>query len=233
MSQDLLPRKARTFQTSEQSLFGGSRTSDTSLHSITEFWHVVRCKTSRVLTDLGPDELDRVQFRSTSWKAVFMYTWMVVEKLLCLRRDMNSVAIPEQNDVTRHQLQHLFQENDGVLRTQVAQKGAYAQADPSQFRSDEQGAKQIQALMMVQTGACGRRSSAWRPTPFEWRHQRETRFIYYHQGSLQRSPLFLILGQTRRCQLVMASSLRWIASRWTFWQLQPIPSNSRHTPLAV
>lgn len=191
MSQNLLPRKARTFQASKQSLFGGSRASDTSLHSIAQLWHVVGCKTSRVLTNLGPDELDRVQFRSTGWKAVFMYTWMVVEELLGLRRDMNFVAIPKQNNVTRHQLQHLFQENDGVPRPQVARKGAYAQADLSQFRTDEHGAKQIQALMMVQTGACGRRSSTWRPTPFERRYQRETRFIYYHQGRLQGSPLFL------------------------------------------
>jgi hypothetical protein len=88
------------------------------------------------------------------------------------------VAIPEQNNVARHQLQHLFQENDGVLRTQVAQKGAYAQADLSQFRTNEQGAKQIQALVMVQTGACGRRSSTRRPAAFQWRHQRESCFIY-------------------------------------------------------
>lgn len=233
MSQDLLPRKARTFQASEQSLFGGSRTSDTCLHSIAQFLHVMRCKTGCVLADLGPHELDRIQLRSTGWEPINMETWMVVGELLCLRRDMNFVAIPDKNNGTGYQFQHLLQENDGVLRTQVTQKGAYTQADLSQFRTDEQGAKQIQALVMVQARACCRRSSTWRPTPFERRHQRETRFIYYHQGRLQSSPLFLVLGQTRRFQLVIASSLRWIASRWTFWQLQPIPFKRRHTPLAV
>jgi hypothetical protein len=107
-----------------------------------------------------------------------MDAWMVIDELLGWRRDMNFMAIPDKNNVTRHQLQHLFQEKDGVLRTQVTLKGAYTQTDLSQFRTDEQGTKQIQALVMVQTRAGGGCSSAWRPTPFKRRHQREARFIY-------------------------------------------------------
>lgn len=161
MSQDSLPRKVRSFQASQQSLFGCSGTCDASPYPITQLLAVVRCKTGGVLADLGPDELHGVQFGCTSWKAVFMDPWMFFEKLLCGRRDMNFVAIPDKNNVTRHQLQHLFQEKDGVLRTQVTSKGAYTQADLSQFRTDEQGAKQIQALVMVQTRAGGGCSSPW------------------------------------------------------------------------
>ena len=178
MSQELFPRKVRSFQASQHSLFRCSGTCDANLYPVTQFLDVVRYKTGGVLADLGPHELHGVQFGSTGWKAVFMYTWMVIDELLCLWRDVNFVVIPDKNNVTRYQLQHLLQENDGVLRTQVTQKGAYTQVDLSQFRTDEQSAKQIQALVMVQTCACCRCLSTWRPASFERRHQREARFIY-------------------------------------------------------
>jgi hypothetical protein len=107
-----------------------------------------------------------------------MDTWMFFEELLCWRRDMNFVAMPDKNNVTWYQLQYLLQENDSVFRTQGASKGAYTQADLSQFWTDEQGTKHIQALVMVQTRAGSGRSSAWRPAAFERRHQREACFIY-------------------------------------------------------
>lgn len=153
MSPDSFPRKTRTFQASQQSLFRRSCTGDANLYPVTQFLDIVRCKAGGVLADLGPYELHGVQFRSTSWKAVFMETWMVIDEVLCLRRDMNFVVIPDKNNVTRHQLQHLLQENDRVLRTQVTQKGAYTQTDLSQIRTDEQSTQQIQALVMVQTRA--------------------------------------------------------------------------------
>ena len=57
-----------------------------------------------------------------------MYTRMVIEELLGLWRGMNFVIIPDKNNVTGYQLQNLLQENDGVVGTQMTQKGAYAQA---------------------------------------------------------------------------------------------------------
>lgn len=131
-----------------------------------------------MFADLGPDKLHGVQFGSTGWKAVLMDTWMFCEELLGWRRDMNFVAIPDKNNITWHEPHYLLQENNGVLRTQGTSKGAYTQADLSQLWTDEQGAKQIQALVMIQTRASGRRFSARCPTAFEWRHQREARFIY-------------------------------------------------------
>jgi hypothetical protein len=107
-----------------------------------------------------------------------MDTWMFFEELLGWRREMNFVTVPDKNNVTGHEPQHLLQESNGVFRTQGTSKGAYTQADPSQLWTDEQGAKQIQALVMIQTRASGRRSSAWCPAAFERRHQREARFIY-------------------------------------------------------
>jgi hypothetical protein len=74
---------------------------------------------------------------------------------------MNFVAIPDKNNITWHEPQHLLQESDGVFRTQGTSKGAYTQVDLSQFWTDEQGAKQIQALVMIQTRASGGSLSPW------------------------------------------------------------------------
>jgi hypothetical protein len=53
---------------------------------------------------------------------------MVIEELLCLWRGMNFVVVPDKNNVTWYQRQNLLQENDGMVGTQITQKGAYAQA---------------------------------------------------------------------------------------------------------
>lgn len=66
---------------------------------------------------------------------------MVVDELLCLRRDMNFMVVPDKDNVTWRQLQHLLQKNDGLLGTQITQKGAYTQADLSQLWTDEQSAQ--------------------------------------------------------------------------------------------
>lgn len=111
------PRKVGSFQASQQSIFRGSCTGDASLHPITQFLNVVRRKTGRVFIDLRPYKLDWIQFRSTSWETIFMDTRMFVDKLLCLWRDMNFVVVPDKNNVTWRQLQHLLQKNDGLPGT--------------------------------------------------------------------------------------------------------------------
>jgi len=91
---------------------------------------------------------------------------MLLDELLGLRRDVNLVAVPEQNDRTRQAVQQLDQEKDGMLRTQVTLKGAYAQTDLPQLWTYQQRAKQVQPLMMVQARAGGGRVAARRPTAF-------------------------------------------------------------------
>lgn len=167
MSSTSFPRKVSSFQTSQQPVFRGSCTRDASLHPITQFLNVVRRKTGRMFTDLRPYKLHGIQFRSTSWKTIFMDTRMVVDELLCLWRDMNFVVVPDKNNVAWRQLQHVLQKDDGLLGAQIAQKGAYTQADLSQFWTDEQSAQYIHALAMVQARPSRRRLSARRPTSFE------------------------------------------------------------------
>lgn len=178
MSEDSFPRKVSTLQASQKSLFGGSGTGDASLNAITEFLHVVWGKTSNMLAGLSPDEFHRIQFWSTGWEVIDMDAWMIFKELLCLRRDMNFVAIPDQKDGTRREPQHLLQENDRMLRTQVTLKGADTQAHSAQFRTDKQSAEQIQALVMIQAGAGGGRLSTRTPTALERRDQIEACFIY-------------------------------------------------------
>ena len=162
------PRKVSSFQASEQSVLRSSCTSNASLDAITQFLDVVRRKTSGMFTDLRPHELHGIQFRCASWETVFMDTRMVVEELLCLWRDMDFVIVPDQNNVTWHQLQNLLQENDGMHGTQVTQKGANTQTNPSQFWTDQQGTKQIHTLVMIQTCPRRGRLSTRRPAAFEW-----------------------------------------------------------------
>lgn len=95
-----------------------------------------------------------------------MQTRMLLDELLGLRRDMNLVAVPQQNDRTRQAAQQLDQEKHSLFRTQVTLKGAYAQTDLPQFWTHQQGAKQVQSLMMVQARASDRCVAARRPTAF-------------------------------------------------------------------
>lgn len=62
-----------------------------------------------------------------------MDTRMVVDELLCFRRDMDFVIVPDQDHLARHQPQNLFQQKDDVLGTQVTLKGAHTQTNLSQF----------------------------------------------------------------------------------------------------
>lgn len=171
MSSISFPRKVSGFQASQQPIFRSSCASHASLYSIAQFLDVVRRKTRRMFTDLRPCKLNWIQFRSASWKTIFMHARMVFDELLCLRRGVDFMIIPDKDNIARHQPQNLFQQKDDVLRTQVALKGAYTQTDLAQFWTDKQGAQQIYTLVMVQACPRGWCLSTRRPTPFEWRHQ--------------------------------------------------------------
>lgn len=94
-----------------------------------------------MLSNLRPYKLDWIQFRSASWEPIFVQTRMVFNEFLRLRRDMNFVIIPDENNVIRRQSQNLFQQKDSVLGSQVALKGARAQTEFSKFWADKQSAQ--------------------------------------------------------------------------------------------
>ena len=98
-----------------------------------------------------------------------MQTRMLLDEVLSLQRDVNLVAVPEQNDRTRQAVQQLDQEKDGMLGTQVTLKGTYAQTDLPQLWTHQQCAEQIQSLGMVQARAGRGRLTTRRPTALKWR----------------------------------------------------------------
>lgn len=133
MSSVSFPRKVSVFQASQQPVFRRSCASNASLYSVAQFLDVVWRKTCCMFTDLCPYKLNWIQFRSTSWKAIFMHPRMIFNELLRLRRGMDFVIIPDKNNITRHQPQNLFQQKDDVRRTQVALKGAHTQTELSKL----------------------------------------------------------------------------------------------------
>lgn len=98
-----------------------------------------------------------------------MQTRMLLDELLSLRRDVNLVTVPEQNDRTRQAVQQLDQEKDGMLGPQVTLKGTDAQTDLPQLWAYQQRAEQIQSLVMVQARAGRGRLTTRRPTALQWR----------------------------------------------------------------
>ena len=133
MSPVLFPRKVSVFQASQQPALRRSCASNASLYSVIQLVDVVWRKTCCMFTDLRPYKFNWIQFRSTSWKAIFMHSRMIFNELLCLRRGMDFVIIPDKNNITRHQPQNLFQQKDDVLRTQVALKRAHTQTELSKL----------------------------------------------------------------------------------------------------
>ena len=80
---------------------------------------------------------------------------MFLNELLCLWANMNFVIVPDQNDLTSNQVQQLFQKGNRMTGTQMTWIRAHGQSQAAPAWADQQCAQQVQALMMVQTGAGG------------------------------------------------------------------------------
>lgn len=150
-----------------------------------------------MFTDLRPNEFNRVEFGSVRWEAINMQAPTILsDKFLGLRTDMNFVVVPDQNDLAWDQAKQMTQKGNGMNRAKAALIRTDSQSHMPHVRADQKRTEHVQALMMVQTGACGRRLSTRRPTALERRYQRETALIYEYQGCFQSTPRFFILGQT-------------------------------------
>lgn len=120
---------------------------------------------------------------------------MLLNKLLCLRADMNFMIIPDKYKLPSNQTKQSFQKSNRMRGAKTTLIRTSRQSQTPHFGADQECAKHVQALMMVQPGTCRGRLSTRRPTAFEWRHQREAAFIYKHQRRLQLAPLFLSLAR--------------------------------------
>lgn len=155
----------------------------------------MRSKTSLMFADLRPNELHGIEFGCAGWKTIDMQATMPCNELLSFWTDMILVIVPDPDNLTWNKTQHMNQKSNRMKGAQIALIRTNGQSHTSQSRTDQKRTKQIQTRVMVQTGACGRRLSTWRPAAFERRHQREAAFIYKYQRSPQCAPLFLSLAK--------------------------------------
>ncbi len=192
---ELFPGKLTACQAGCQSLGGVSRTSHTIPYSRAKLGHIMRCEVGGIFLGLGPNELDRVKFRSTDRKVIDMQSPMLSNKLLNKPSFVDGMVIPNQHDLARNRSQQLLQKCDDLFTTQAVPIRTVSQLDLVAIRADQKCAQQVQPLVVRQTGANGWRMSAPRPTSFERRDQREAAFIFKHQCGQQLTPLFLSLAR--------------------------------------
>lgn len=190
----LFPGQLATSQAGCESFGGISGSSHTVHDSCAKFSHVMRCKISGVFTDLGPNELNRIEFGSTSRIMIDMQARMLSNEILNEFTFVDGMVIPDQNDLTRNNPQYLLQESYNLFAAQAVPVRLRSQLDLAAIRLDQQCTQQVQPLVMRQAGTNGRRMSTWRPTAFERRDQREAAFIFKYQRGQQLTPLFLSLA---------------------------------------
>ena len=80
-------------------------------------------KVFRCMTDMRPNELHRIEFRSTGRKRVNMQTRFRLDIVLDEASLMNGMIVPDQDNRTCNASQDLFEEQDHVFSTQIHSKG--------------------------------------------------------------------------------------------------------------
>ena len=128
-------------------------------------------KVFRCMAGICPDELHRIEFRSTGRKGVNVQTRFSLDKVLDQASLMNGMVVPDQDNRTCNAPQDLFEKKDHMLTTQIHSKGSCRQLHFSSTRTDQESTEQVQSLMVVQTGVGTRRLSTGCPTASEWRNQ--------------------------------------------------------------
>src|SRR3990170_36757 len=109
---------------------------------------------------------------------------------------MNGMVIPNPHNFARNCAKQLLQKGNYLDASQRASIRMNHQLEMffAMIRN-KHCAKQIQSLMMVQTGSHHRCLPTRRPSTLEWRHKREAAFIFKCQRGLQLTPLFLSLAR--------------------------------------
>ena len=189
--QELFPGKLTAYQTGCQSFGGVSRASDTIPYSRAKLGHIMRCEVGGVFTDLGPNKFNRVEFRSAFRQVIDMQARLPSNKFLNQVAFVDGMVVPNQDDLTWNRSEQLLQKSDDLFATQAMPIRAGGQFDLVAIGADQQGAQQVQPLMVLQAGADGGGMPNRRPAPLERRDQREAAFIFKNERSQQLTPLFL------------------------------------------
>lgn len=165
------PGKMSSSETSRQTRFRITNFSQGRPDFGRELREVMRSKVFGSMAGMRPHELHWIELRCTGRKGVHVQTWLSFDKVLDQTSLMNGMVIPNQDDRADNASENLFEKKDDVFTTQVHSKGSHRQLHLSSTRTDQDGAQQVQSLMMVQTGI-GTRCLATRcPTAAQWRNQ--------------------------------------------------------------
>src|SRR5262249_39713756 len=89
----------------------------------------------------------------------------------------------------------ILQEGDDLLPREINFVSLGSQSDLSPAGGHLQGADDIDALMVLEAGACLRRLPARRPGPLQRADQREAAFVLKNQRPPKLPPLFLYVAR--------------------------------------
>lgn len=99
------------------------------------------------------------------------------EKGFDLTAAMDRMPIPNHDQRTTDLPQQMFQKSNHMLTVQSLPRRLETQLELAPARRDTYCPDQVQALVVLDTGAQHRRLPAWRPGPFERRDQGKAAFI--------------------------------------------------------
>ena len=116
---------------------------------------------------------------------------MTFQEVLHLATTMDRMLVPHQHDGPCDLRQQVLEKGDHFVPTDRVPIGLNVQLDLAFSRAHPHSTDQIEAFVVLNTGADGRRLSAWCPGALQWADQRKPAFIGKNQRGAQRLPLFL------------------------------------------
>ena len=158
-------------EASRQTRFRATNFSNCSPDFRNELREIMWSKVFSCMAEMCPNKLHWIELRRTDRKRINVQTRLGVNEVLDQASLMNGMVIPDQDNGTGNATQDLFEEQDHIFTTQIYSKGSSRQLDFSSTGTDQKSTKQVQSLMVVQTGVCTRRLTTGCPAAAQWRNQ--------------------------------------------------------------
>ena len=165
------PRKMSSRETSRHTRFRATNFSNGRPDFGRELREIMWSKVFSGLAEMRPHELHWIELGCTGRKGVNVQTRFSLDKVLDQASLMNGMVVPDQDNGIRNALEDLFEKKDHVFTTQIHSKRSCRQFHFSSTGTDQDGAQQVQSLMVVQAGVRGRRLATRCPTTSKWRNQ--------------------------------------------------------------
>lgn len=164
------PGKMSGCEASRQTRFRATNFSNCSPDFRNELREIMWSKVFSCMAEMCPNKLHWIELRRTDRKRINVQTRLGVNEVLDQASLMNGMVIPDQDNGTGNATQDLFEEQDHMFTTQIYTKRSHRQLYLSSIGADQDGAQQVQSLMMVQTGVCTRCLTTRRPAASQWRN---------------------------------------------------------------